>query len=89
MPIYKSYADILILHYIHYFSNLELGFTFGNYEDSPKVGFVDALIKRIGLILIRRDPRNSLSNKTVEARIPPEIMSYVNQSLLEESIENN
>jgi len=56
MPIYKSYSDPLVMHYINYFSDLELGFTFGNYEDSPKIGFVDRLLKRIGTILIRRDP---------------------------------
>ena len=56
MPIYKSYADVLIIHYLNYLFDLELGFTFGNYEDSPKIGFVDRLLKRIGTILIRRDP---------------------------------
>lgn len=53
---YKSYSDPLIIHYIQYFQDMELGFTFGNYEDSPKIGFVDRLLKRIGTILIRRDP---------------------------------
>ena len=62
MPIYKSYADVLILHYIHHFHDMELGFTFGNYEDSPKIGFVDRLLKRIGTILIKRNPQHSLSN---------------------------
>lgn len=41
VPIYKSYADPLILHYINYYNDLELGFTFGNYEDSPKIGFIE------------------------------------------------
>lgn len=50
MPIYKSYGDPLIMHYIQYFNDMELGFTFGNYEDSPKIGFVDRLLKRIGNI---------------------------------------
>ena len=58
MPIYKSYADPLVLHFINYFSDLELGFTFGNYEDSPKIGFVDRLLKRIGTFLMRRFPSN-------------------------------
>lgn len=48
---------------------MELGFTFGNYEDSPKIGFVDRLLKRIGAILIRRNPRNSLSNVAFESDI--------------------
>jgi len=34
--------------------NLELGFSFGNYEDSPKIGFVESIFKKIGLFLIKR-----------------------------------
>ena len=63
LPIYKSYADVLILHYIQHFYDMELGFTFGNYEDSPKIGFVDRLLKRIGTVLIKRNPQQSLSNQ--------------------------
>ena len=48
---------------------MELGFTFGNYEDSPKIGFVERLLKRIGTILIRRNPRNSLSNVKHDSQI--------------------
>lgn len=80
MPIYKSYSDPLIMHYINFFTDLELGFTFGNFEDSPKIGFVDRLLKRIGTFLIRRDPRNSLSSYTSK-KIDSDVMNYVNQSL--------
>ena len=62
MPVYKSYGDPLIMHYVNFISDLELVFTFGNYEDSPKIAFVDRLLKRIGTFLIRRNPSNSLSN---------------------------
>lgn len=78
MPIYKSYSDPLIMHYIQYWQNMELGFTFGNYEDSPKIGFVDRLLKRIGTILIRRNPRNSLSNVKHDSQIDQDIVNYVN-----------
>ena len=44
VPIYKSYADVLILHYIHFKNDIEHGFTFGNYEDSPKIKSIDALL---------------------------------------------
>ena len=74
MPIYKSYSDPLIMHYINYFCDLELGFTFGNYEDSPKIHFVDRLLKRIGTFLIRR-------NYHADQRMSPEIIEYMNQSL--------
>ena len=89
MPIYKSYSDPLIMHYIQYWQNMELGFTFGNYEDSPKIGFVDRLLKRIGTILIRRNPRNSLSNVKHDSLIDQDIVNYVNQSLFQEVLQNN
>jgi hypothetical protein len=54
LPMFKSYGDPLILHYVNYFMNLELGFSFGNYEDSPKISFVESIFKRIGLFLIKR-----------------------------------
>jgi len=54
IPMYKSFADPLILHYINYFFDLELGFSFGNYEDKPKIHFVDNLLKGIGVLLIKR-----------------------------------
>ena len=88
MPIYKSYGDPLIMHYINYFADIELGFTFGNYEDSPKIGFVDRLLKRIGTILIRRDPQTSLS-RTTSDKIDPNIMNYVNQALFQEVLQHN
>lgn len=81
MPIYKSYSDPLIMHYIQYHQDLELGFTFGNYEDSPKIGFVDRLLKRIGTILIKRDPKNSLSNINTSTQMDRDSSGYVNQAL--------
>lgn len=35
MPVSKSYADTFALHYINYISDMEFGFTFGYYQDSP------------------------------------------------------
>jgi len=54
LPIYRSFTDPLILHFIHYLHDLELGFTFGNYEDSPKIMSIEAMLKRIGCFLIKR-----------------------------------
>jgi hypothetical protein len=68
MPVFKSYSDPLILHYLHYYFDMELGFTFGNYEDSPKIPWIDRL------------PKNSLSSATSK-RIDINTMNYVNQSL--------
>jgi glycerol-3-phosphate O-acyltransferase len=54
MPMWKSFQDILILHYVNYYADLEIGFTFGNFEDSPKFAFYEKLVKNIGTILIKR-----------------------------------
>lgn len=89
MPIYKSYSDPLIMHYIQYHQDLELGFTFGNYEDSPKIGFVDKLLKRIGTILIKRYPKNSLSNVNTSTQMDRDSSGYVNQALFQEVLEHN
>lgn len=88
VPVYKSYADPVMLHYIHHLQDMELGFTFGNYEDSPKIHLIDRFLKTTGTFLIRRGPQNSLSKKTVSS-INPEVMNYVYQSLLEEVVSAN
>ena len=88
MPIAKSYGDTLIMHYINYIADIELGFTFGNYEDSPKIGFVNRLLKRIGNIIIRRDPQTSLSSATSK-KIDPNLTNYVNQALFQEVLQHN
>ena len=78
MPTFKSFADPLVLHYVNFFYNLELGFTFGNYEDTPKIHFVDAMIRRLGYFLIKR--KDFSKNMFI---------NYINQALLEDVIENN
>lgn len=78
MPCFKSLADPLALHYVNFYYDMELGFTFGNYEDTPKIHFVDKLVKRLGHFLVRRKEfsKNMCNN-------------YVNQALLEDVIESN
>lgn len=63
MPIYKSYIDSMVLHYINFFTDQELGFTFGHYEDSHKILFLDTYMKSNGNLAMRRDPLNSLGCK--------------------------
>lgn len=89
MPIYKSYGDPLLLHYISNFYDFEQGFIFGNYEDSPKLSFIDRFLKGNGHFLIKRDPRNSLSNKRSYSNRDLDIMNYVNHTLFQEVLENN
>ena len=76
MPMWKSFQDILILHYVNYYADLEIGFTFGNFEDSPKFAFYEKLVKNIGTLLIKRQNSDLCTN-------------YVNASLLQEVMEHN
>ena len=79
MPVYKSYADTILMHVINYQQDLELGFTLGNYEDSPKAQFVDRILKQTGHFLLRRK-ENDKSH--------PEY-SYINQAIMQEVINEN
>lgn len=88
MPVYKSYIDPLVLHYVHYLCGIELGFTFGHYEDQPQIGFVENLLKKIGIFLIRREPRNFLNTRTGH-KLSSETANYVNQALFQEVLEAN
>ena len=71
LPLFKSYADALIMHYLSYLKDLELGFTFGNDEDTPNSYVIQGILKRVGYILQRR----SVDKRELE-------ISYVNQALL-------
>jgi glycerol-3-phosphate O-acyltransferase len=65
MPVFKSYADPLLMFYLNYYTDLEMGFTFGNYEDSPKIGFVERLLRRTGCFLIKRQEDSNYSTSYV------------------------
>jgi hypothetical protein len=53
MPMFKSYSDIFILHYVNYISDIEMGFNFGYYNDSPKIKMIERLSKRIGYFMMK------------------------------------
>ena len=53
IPTYKSSADPFILYFIQYMYDLQLGFTFGNDNDTPKA--IEGVLKRMGHLLINRD----------------------------------
>jgi len=50
MPLFKSFADFFILSYIHYTQSLPQGFTFGSYEDTPRIKVFDMWLKSCGYI---------------------------------------
>ena len=54
MPQYKSFTDLFILFYMLSVYGIEIPFTVGNQEDTPRITVVDAALKRIGYINARR-----------------------------------
>jgi len=48
MPMFKSFSDLFILHYANYISDIEMGFSFGYHNDSPKVKMIERLARRVG-----------------------------------------
>lgn len=63
--------------YTSLFYKLDLGFSFGNFEDTSSNKFVQALSRRIGHLLINRQNQSNI------------VMNYLNQALIEDVIENN
>ena len=53
MPMFKSYSDLFVLHYANYVSDIEFGFSFGYYNDSPKVKMIERLVRKIGYFMLR------------------------------------
>lgn len=64
LPTFKSLADPLILFYLNCFYNIELGFSFGSFDDAPQTDLVTWLAKRVGHFMMRRNdlPSNMCIN---------------------------
>lgn len=77
MPVYKSYTDFFIHTYVNNHYQMQVPFTFGNFEDTPRINLIDKWIKNSGYIMMRRGEKQSLQSH------------YVNQALLKEVIEHN
>ena len=54
LPLTKSYADFFVHTYVKNTQNIKQGFTFGNFEDTPRIALVDALLRANGYIFSRR-----------------------------------
>ena len=77
MPLFKSFADFFVMTYISHTQGLPPNFTFGCYEDTPRIKLFDAWLNRCGYIFSRRAQDQSLSS------------NYTNSALLRELIDNN
>ena len=54
LPQYKSFADLFVLLYTLNQHDIEIPFFVGNMEDTPRIGFIDMLLKGVGYINVKR-----------------------------------
>ena len=65
LPQYKSFLDQFIILYTLAYYNIEIPFTVGNYEDTPRVRFLDICLRRVGYLLAKRSREQSFQEKYV------------------------
>lgn len=54
MPLYRTFLDYFVLSYVNHTQGIPSGFTFGNFEDTPRIMLFDHILKNSGYILSRR-----------------------------------
>ena len=69
--------DFFILTYINQTQGIESGFTFGSFEDTPKIMMLDRILRTTGYIFSRRKFGQSIQS------------SYTNSALIREVIKKN
>jgi len=77
MPLYKTFLDFFILSYVNLTFGIPMGFTFGNFEDTPRIVLFDRILKTTGYVLSRRKQGQSVQSH------------YINRELLRETIARN
>lgn len=60
MPYYKSFTDLFVILYALYVNEIEIPFTFGNFEDTPRVRFIDSIVRGCGFVFTKRSREQSL-----------------------------
>ena len=75
MPVYKSFADLLVLLYTLAAHDIEIPFSVGNYEDTPRVKFIDTFLKGVGYIFAKRSRNQSLQEGYVNMALIREILN--------------
>ena len=76
LPYYKSFSDALVLLYTYAAHGIEVPFTVGNFEDSPKVQGIQALVKGTGYIKARRSRDQSLQEGYINMAMIREILCH-------------
>ena len=54
LPIYKSFGDFFVQQLVTNSMGMKSGFTFGNFDDTPRVGLIDSWLGQCGYIFSRR-----------------------------------
>lgn len=75
MPLYKSFADFFVYLYVARTQGIKHGFTFGNFEDTPRIKMIDALLRSCGYIFSRRKIGQSLQSNYINGAVLKEIIS--------------
>lgn len=75
LPQYRSFADLFIMLYTLSKHNIQLPYSVGNKEDTPRVTFIDVLLKRIGYIHARRSRDQSMQESYLTQAVIREILS--------------
>jgi len=75
MPIYKSFTDFFVHLYVSRTQGIETGFTFGNYEDTPRIKLLGTLLRSCGYIFSRRKFGQSLQSNYVNGAVLKEFIS--------------
>lgn len=61
--------DIAVMHYFNYFSELELGFSFGHFDTSNWTNFTTKTMKSIGVIPLTKYDSEALVRNLLTAVI--------------------
>ena len=77
MPLYKTFTDYFVQQFVNQTQDIPGGFTFGNFEDTPRIFLFDHILRKTGYILSRRKQGQSFQS------------NYVNSALMREVIARN
>ena len=69
MPLYKSFADFFIHQFVNYTQHIQTSFTFGNFEDTPRIALMDRWLRSCGYIFSRRKNGQSLQSNYINSEL--------------------
>lgn len=76
MPLYKTFIDYFIQVYVHQMLDLPTGFTFGNLEDRPRIGFFDQILRKTGYMSSSRKQGQSMQSRYINSELMREVIAH-------------